>query len=185
LHLIAELEDLQRENQILVQELHLAQEYAKIARRNQLIGEEKIRRQNERVEEARKVSDTAVKEQSQVMLKLNQLQRWTECMDDGEAVEVMHRLFQRFEDWVKLHFIQASRASYPISNTSGKGAWNKSWPAIQAIQAAISEHIYHGIFGCYMVGFPDKSYETDFLSIDEEIQRSCQSYYSPRYIAQI
>lgn len=184
--MIAEIEDLQRENQSLIQELHIAQENAKVARRDQVIGEERLRRQNERLEEARKVSDIAVKEQSQVMLKLNELQKWTDCIDDGEAVEVMHRLFQRLEDWIKRHFNQASKASHPIGNTGGKealsGHWNKSWPAIQAIQAAISEQLCHGIFCRYMVGFPDRSYESTFHSVDKEIQRSCQLSYSSGYI---
>lgn len=98
--LIAELEDIRGKNESLLRRLEYAREGATMARRAQLLGEEKLRRQNELLEESRQDADIAAKEQSQLLIKLNDLQKWTDSIDDDDAVRVMRRLFQRLEDWI-------------------------------------------------------------------------------------
>jgi hypothetical protein len=91
--LLAELENLYRENKGLLRKLEIAHDAAMVARRAQLIVDEKLRRQSEILEESRHATDIAVKEQSQVSAKLTELQKWTDSIDDDDVVRVMRRLF--------------------------------------------------------------------------------------------
>lgn len=73
LNLTTELEKLHAENESLIHKLKIAEEAVTVARKARLIGEERLRRQTELLEEARETADTAVKEQSQIMIKLTEL----------------------------------------------------------------------------------------------------------------
>lgn len=134
------------------------------------MGEERLRRQTELLEETRKTADTAVKEQSQIMIKLTELQKWTDCIDDDEAVQVMRRLFQRLEDWIKRYCNEAS----PLRNGGNQPVYNfkDSCLIMQAIQAVISEHVFDGILSRFMVGIPDRQLETLFFELDQQIKFS-------------
>lgn len=134
------------------------------------MGEERLRRQTELFEEARETADTAVKEQSQIMIKLTELQKWTDYIDDDEAIQVMRRLFQRLEDWVKRYCNEAS----PLTNGGNQPVFNfkDSCLIMQAIQAAISEHIFDGILSRFMVSIPDRQLENLFFELDRQINFS-------------
>lgn len=134
------------------------------------MGEERLRRQTELFEEARETADTAVKEQSQIMIKLTELQKWTDYIDDDEAIQVMRRLFQRLEDWVKRYCNEAS----PLTNSGNQPVFNfkDSCLIMQAIQTAISEHIFDGILSRFMVSIPDRQLENLFFELDRQINFS-------------
>ena len=134
------------------------------------MGEERLRRQTELLEEARETADTAVKEQSQIMIKLSELQTWTDCIDDDEAIQVMRRLFQRLEDWGKRYCNEAS----PLTNGCNQPVFNftDSCLIMQTIQAAISEHIFDGILSRFMVSIPDRQLENLFFELDRQIKIS-------------
>ncbi|KAJ5355530.1 uncharacterized protein N7496_012742 [Penicillium cataractarum] len=172
---VKEMENLHRENESLMQRLEIAGETTKAARRVQLIAEERLRRQNELLRESRKNTETALKEQSQTLSKLTELQKWTESIDDGEVVEVMRKLFQRLEDWTKRHFNEVFHVTQFMRNAHIDGAllsYRNSPLTIQVIQAAISEEVLRGIFSRFMVGLPDRSCDAIFLEIDTKVSRS-------------
>jgi hypothetical protein len=77
---LAELGNLQRENKLLLGKFGYAHEAATMARRAQLMGEEKLRRQNELPQESRQAADVAVKGHSQLLIKLYELQTWTDLL---------------------------------------------------------------------------------------------------------
>lgn len=178
----AELENLQRENKTLLRKLEyaregaaMARETATMARRAQLIGEEKLRRQNELLEESRQATDTAVKEQSQLLIKLNELQKWTASIDDDEAVRLMRRLFQRLEDWIKRYYSQVPHAPHPTRVNSCDLTFfsnNEYYCTIQTIHSFISEQIFQGVFSRFMVGIRDRCLENLFYALDTEVQRT-------------
>lgn len=162
-----ELEKLQAENESLIHKLEIAEEAATVVRKAQLMGEERLRRQTELLEEARETADTAVKEQSRIMIRLTELQKWTDCIDDDEALQVMRRLFQRLEDWIKRYCNEASPlTNQPVFN------FKDSCLIMQLIQAAISEHIFDGILSRFMVGIPDSQLENLFFELDHQIKSS-------------
>jgi hypothetical protein len=173
--LLAGLENLQRENKTLQRKFEYAREAATLARRAQLIGEEKIRRQNELLQESRQAADVSVQEHSQLLIKLNELQKWTDSIDDDDAVRVMRRLFQRLEDWIKRHYSQP-RAAHPTRDNSCDLAFsrmNESYCTIQTIQGFISEQIFQVILSRFMVGIRDRSLENLFYAMDTEVRRTC------------
>lgn len=168
---ITEIENLHRENQSLMQRLEIADKNAKLALRAQLIAEERLRRQNELLQESRNATETAHKAQSQTLARLTELQKWTECVDDGEVVEIMRKLFQRLEDWTKRHFNQVVHAARSTRNTLPSS--QNSAVTIQIIQAAVSEQLFYEIFSYFMIGFADREYDGIFYRIDAEVSRSC------------
>ncbi|KAJ5974854.1 hypothetical protein N7481_008561 [Penicillium waksmanii] len=147
--LVAEIENLHRENQSLMQRLEIAEKTANAARMAQLIGEESLRRQNELLQESRRNAET--------------------------VVEVMRKVFRGLEDWTKRHFNQVFHAAQSTKNASLDAAllsYNNSALTIQVIQAAISEQIHHGIFSRYMVGLPGRFYDEIFYEVDTKVSRA-------------
>ncbi|KAJ5455989.1 uncharacterized protein N7458_004253 [Penicillium daleae] len=153
--ILTEIQYLHRENQSLKERVEIAEETAKVAQRAKTIAEEMLRRQNKRLKEKCTTAENALKDNAQILHKLSELQKWTECIDDGDAIEGMRRLFQRFEGWANRHFNQASsHSAHLTSHTSWERAlpdYNGSPPTVHAIQAAISEQIFNGIFSRFMV----------------------------------
>jgi hypothetical protein len=114
---------------------------------------------------------------------------WTECIDDGDAIEGMRRLFQRFEGWANRNFNQASsHSAHLTSHTIWERAlpdYNGSSPTVHAVQAAISEQIFHGIFSRFMVALPERFWDNIFSDMDTEVSRSCRLTLSLQNITQI
>ncbi|KAF3401675.1 hypothetical protein F1880_010002 [Penicillium rolfsii] len=146
-----------------------------MARRAQLVGEEKLRRQTELLEESRQAAAIAVKGQSQLMTKLNEVQKWTDSIDDDDAVRAMRRIFQRVEDWIKRSYGQEPHTAHSTRYDSrgiASHPLKASYCKIQVMQGFISEQIFDGIFSRFMVGMPDRNLDNLFYQMDKEIQRA-------------
>lgn len=179
--LIVEVENLQRECRELRGQLERSEEDARKARKSQICGAEQLRRQGESLEEARRTTDAALNENRELVYKLGQLQRWTDCLDDREAARTMCNLYQNLQNWIKRHFKSMSSET-PIEHVgpdgSCKGASDQLsdrayLEKIMEISREISWHVFNSILTRFMVG-SNEDFGQHLYQLDKHINEKCK-----------
>lgn len=180
--LIAEIENLQRVCRELWGRLEKNQEDARQARQSQVCSTEKLRRQGELLGEARQRADAALKENRELVSKLAQLQRWTDCLDDEEAARSMCKLYQDLQTWIGRHFRSsplATSTEHMEANTSSKGVSSQRpdlafLERVSEISMEISWHIFNSILTRVMVGWQE-DFGQHLYQLDKHINETCKS----------
>lgn len=172
------LRKLNQENLKLRENLKAVEKTAEVARRNELIATEKIRRLKEKLEETVKATDMANEQFTRSLTKLNQLQSWTENVDDDQVRADMRDLFLSSEDWTKQHFSSGARMPHAKTGEQcDKGCLPKvGWCQIidtDLIQSQLAEYIAGRILSRSMIAAPE-NLSPIFDELDRYIERSCK-----------
>lgn len=179
--LIVEVENLQRECRELRGQLERSERDARKARKSQIRSSEQLSRQGELLEEAERATETALNENRELVHKLAQLQRWTDCLDDGEAARTMCKLYQNLQNWIRRHFTNMSSETsveHVGPDASCKGASDQLsdrvyLDRISEISINISWHIFNPILTRFMIGSND-NFGQHLYQLDKHINETCK-----------
>jgi hypothetical protein len=136
---------------------------------------ERVRRQSELTDEARKMAEA---ENRELMAKLARVEKWTDCFNQGEAALTMRKIYQDTDSWAKEHYghcqIEKSSTTSDIEYVSFGLCEQPFDPMeiVSQVRADLSQHIFQSILTRFMVGL-NESFGDHLYYIDKEIQKTC------------
>lgn len=176
-----QIDNLQQVSRDLAARLETCEVDALELRRLLVSSEEKVRRSGELLEEERRTADVALKEYRKLATRLTKLQRWTDCMDDEEAGNLMRKLYHDSQNWMNRHFgCTLSKASAMkigseketiAAEPSVSGIFHSDLMFV--INKEILEHIFRSIFARFMIGFGE-DYGRYLYQLDQHISQNCK-----------
>jgi hypothetical protein len=136
---------------------------------------ERVRRQSELTDEARKMAEA---ENRELMAKLARVEKWTDCFNQGEAALTMRKIYQDTDTWAKEHYgrfqVEKSSTTLDIEYASFGLCEQPFDPMeiVSQVHADVSQHIFQSILARFMVGL-NESFGDHLYHIDKEIQKTC------------
>lgn len=178
--LLAELERVQETCKSLQEKLDHVDEDAMTLRKAQTINLERVRRQSELTDEARKTAEAARKENEMLVATLAKLEEWTDCFKQGEAGLIMRNLYQNTDHWVTKHYgqnlIDRGLNSADIEYLPSVPVDQPPNPSeiLSEVHADLSQKIFQSILARFIIGLNDR-FGDQIYHIDKKIQRTCES----------
>jgi hypothetical protein len=147
--------------------------------------EEKCRRQKEEIEEIHNESSKLLMQKDQhiaeLMKRLNDMQYHPDILNDDEVIQIMAKLSQKLDVWVKGSFKDPSRLQSllqlePVDVTYSMGTISKlqnmdqNWALIWAF---VTSYLFYYFFDVYMVGVRNSDNEYSLITMESEIFSKC------------
>jgi hypothetical protein len=177
---LAELERVQETCKSLQEKLDHVDEDAMTLRKAQNVNLERVRRQSELTDEARKRAEAARKENEMLVATLANLEEWTDRFKKGEEGLLMRNLYQEIDHWVRKHYgqdfinrgLNSTDVEY-LPFVLDDQPINPSELLLE-VHADLSQNIFRSILARFMIGLND-SFGDQIHHIDQNIQRTCES----------
>lgn len=169
---IAEIEKLQSMHKEIAKRLDYYEAVAKKAREAEHLSNVKLRRQGELLQEALRSADAALKQNTDLRLRLDSLGKMVKDLSDEEANKITNRLYDDLEDWIKRHY-GALQPVYPeVEPDVDLDQQQEFW---LSIYGDLSQQIFHIILSRFMVGTGSPGMSHALRMLDEKVQETCMS----------
>lgn len=173
---IAEIENLQSMHREIAKRLDYYEAVAKKAREAEHLSNVKLRRQGELLQDALKSADAALKQNTDLRLRLDSPGEVVKDLSDEEANKTTNRLYDDFEHWIKRHY-GALQPVYPeVEPDVDLDQQQEFW---LSIYGDLSQQIFHVILSRFMVGTGSPGMNHALRMLDEKVQETCMSTIYP------
>lgn len=141
-------------------------------KRGILLTEEGSRRMTEVLSESQQNLDNAYQANDKLVIKMTQLEKWTDQLAEEEIKDLVAQLYHDLEMWAKRHFYgSAQRSTGQISEDS----FSNGLQILYQAYSYVSWIIYQSILCPFMVGIRSEELENGLSLIDKEVRKSCKS----------
>ncbi|KAJ5115504.1 hypothetical protein NUU61_001263 [Penicillium alfredii] len=148
-------------------------------RQDLICAAERDKRQEELLEESRKLANNAIKDNKILLFKVATLQKWADDLVDNDAKEKMRLLYQYLDAWVRRHFGQSYSNDMTVClapEEDGMGEDDNQPPTIYDIQAEVTRLIFQSTWTRFMIGFEGAFWNHQLRELDTEIQKLCPTH---------